>query len=207
MIPVGDVIPTRTTPWITILLIALSALVFVYELTLSEQSLRLFSETSGLVPAHFSWVRVVSAMFVHSGWLHVGSNVFALWVFGSTIEDRMGHGRYLIFYMLAGVVGSLVQTAANPSSPLPIGATGAIAGVLGAYVVLFLHSRVLVLIPLPIVFDMIEVPALVFLGLWVVFQIAGGAALWGLGGGFLIGLAGVFLFRRRARERVEWWAQ
>jgi membrane associated rhomboid family serine protease len=220
MIPLRDVIPSRTTPWVTILLIALNALVFFYELSLPEGALRQLFETYGLVPAEFSWVAAFTAMFLHSGWVHAGGNLLSLWIFGDNVEDRMGHGRYLFFYLLAGLVANLAQTWAYPNSPLPlIGASGAIAGVMGAYLVMFPHSRVLVLIPIIIFIEIIEVPAVFFLGFWFLMQLlggvgslaepgaTGGVAFWAHAGGFLTGLAGVALFRRRERERVEWWNQ
>jgi len=220
VIPLRDVIPSRTTPWVTLLLIAINVLVFGIELTLPdrERALPVFFETYGLVPADFSWTAAFTAMFVHAGWVHAAGNLLSLWIFGDNVEDRMGHGRYLVFYLLAGLVGNLAQTWANPHSPLPlVGASGAIAGVMGAYLVMFPRSRVLVLIPIIVFFDIIEVPAVFFLGFWFLMQLlggvgslaevgtTGGVAFWAHAGGFLTGLAGVALFKRRERENVDWW--
>jgi membrane associated rhomboid family serine protease len=158
-------------------------------------------------------------MFLHAGWLHLIGNLLSLWIFGDNVEDRMGHGRYLIFYLLTGLVANLAQTTANPGSPVPlVGASGAIAGVMGAYIVLFPRSRVLVLIPIIIFFDIIEVPAIVFLGFWFLLQLLAGVgsmseqgavagiAFWAHAAGFLSGIVGVLLFRRPERQRVEWWS-
>src|SRR5215467_9665936 len=175
MIPLRDVIPSRTTPWVTMLLIAVNVVVFIYELTLDDRSLRQFFDTYGLVPAYFTWLSAITAMFLHSGWLHIIGNLWSLWIFGDDVEDRMGHGRYLVFYLLAGLVANLAQTWANPHSPVPlVGASGAIAGVMGAYLVMFPRSRILVLIPIIIFFDIIEVPAVFFLGFWFLMQLLGG---------------------------------
>ena len=102
MIPLRDVIPSRTTPWVTIGLIALNILVFIREITLPAEALDDFIRTFGLIPAEFSWISLATSMFVHAGWLHAGSNLLCLWIFGDNVEDRLGHGRYLIFYLLAG---------------------------------------------------------------------------------------------------------
>ena len=218
MIPLRDVIPSRTTPWVTLLLIAVNAIVFVHELLLPQRELVSFFLAHGLVPAHFSWLAIFSSMFLHDGVLHIGSNLLCLWIFGDNVEDRLGHGRYIVFYLLTGAVAALTQVWASPDSTVPlIGASGAIAGVMGAYLVLFPHSRVLVLVPIIFFFDVIEVPAVIFLGIWFVMQAIGGVgrlaastsqggvAFWAHLGGFLAGVLGVFVFRRRERERVEWW--
>ncbi len=218
MIPLRDVIPSRTTPWITLVLIGLNVVVFVFELTLSSRDqTRLFFQY-GLVPAHFTWTTAVSSMFLHGGWLHIGGNMLSLWIFGDNVEDRLGHGRFLVFYLLVGLVATLAQTLADPQSALPlVGASGAIAGVMGAYFVLFPTSRVLVLVFLIFFVDVVEIPALLYLGFWFLLQIVGGAgrigetggsggvAFWAHVGGFLAGLSGVWLFRRRDRQRVDWW--
>jgi membrane associated rhomboid family serine protease len=218
MIPLRDVIPSRTTPWATMFLIGLNTLVFLYELSLPAHGLRGFFETYGLVPAHFSWTTAVTAMFLHAGWFHLGGNLLSLWIFGDNVEDRMGHGRYLVFYLVAGLAANLAQTWASPGSPLPlVGASGAIAGVMGAYLVLFPRSRILVLVPIIIFFDIIEIPAVFYLGFWFLVQIlggvgslagpgsTGGVAFWAHAGGFLTGIAGVWVFRRRERQQADWW--
>jgi membrane associated rhomboid family serine protease len=203
---------------VNLALIAVNIVVFVAELTLSPRELRGFMAVYGLVPAHFSWIAAFTAMFVHAGWLHLIGNLLSLWIFGDNVEDRMGHGRYLAFYLLTGLVANLAQTWARPDSPLPlVGASGAIAGVMGAYIVLFPRSRVLVLLPLIIYVDIIEIPAIFFLGFWFLLQLLGGVgslteegtmggvAFWAHAAGFLSGIVGVLLFRRPERQRVEWW--
>jgi len=173
----------------------------------------------GLIPAHFSWVSAVTSMFSHESLFHVGSNMWCLWIFGDNVEDRFGHGRFLLFYLLAGFAAVFAQMWAAPGSTVPlIGASGAIAGVMGAYFVMFPKSRILVLIPLIIFFDVLEVPAVMFLGFWVLLQLLGGVAglfgpanqggvaFWAHVGGFLTGLLCVWIFRRPERAQVEWWS-
>src|SRR5688572_2452261 len=203
----------------TIALIVVNALVFVYQLSLGDRG-NDFILYFGLVPAAFSWVAVVTSMFLHGGLLHFGANMLYLWIFGDNVEDRMGHGRFLVFYVLCGVAAALAQTALNPDSVVPmVGASGAIAGVMGAYFVLYPHSRIVTLVPIFFFIQIIEVPAIFFLGIWFVMQLlsgvgsiataagepAGGIAFWAHAAGFLAGLSGVLVFRRRERQRVEWW--
>jgi membrane associated rhomboid family serine protease len=219
MIPLRDVIPSRTVPFITILLIVVNVLVFLFEMSLGD-SLDLFLATWALVPARFSLVTLVTSMFLHGGLMHVGGNMLFLWIFGDNVEDRMGHGRFLVFYLLCGAAAALAQTLMQPDSLVPmVGASGAIAGVMGAYFVSYPRSRIVTLIP-PFIFTTFEIPALVFLGIWFVLQFlnglgsldaaaaghsAGGVAFWAHVAGFAAGLVGVFVFRRPERQRVEWW--
>jgi membrane associated rhomboid family serine protease len=217
MIPLRDVIPSRTTPWITYLLIVLNVFVFLVELSLGPEDVNAFIFTFGLVPAEFNWITVITAMFVHGGWIHLGGNLLSLWIFGDNIEDRMGHARYLIFYLLAGVAGNLAQVAAIPNSTVPlVGASGAIAGVMGAYLVLFPYSRILVLIFLFVFVDVVEIPAVFFLAFWFFMQLISGVGqlanvpganvgFWAHIGGFLAGVLGVWVFRKPERQRAEWW--
>jgi membrane associated rhomboid family serine protease len=218
MIPLRDVIPSRTTPWVTLAIIGLNVAVFIVELSLSPEDLTRFFFAYGLIPAHFSWASAVSSMFLHDGWLHIGGNMLSLWIFGDNVEDRLGHFRFLIFYLLVGLAAVLAQTASDPTSTLPlIGASGAIAGVMGAYFVTFPTSRVLVLVFLLFFVDVVEIPALLYLGFWFVLQLVegvgrvgmsgatGGVAFWAHAGGFLSGIAGVWLFKKPERQRVEWW--
>jgi len=220
MIPIRDVIPSRTTPVVTIGLIVLNALVFLYQLSLGE-FVNEFILYFGLVPAAFSWVTVFTSMFLHGGLLHFGGNMLYLWIFGDNVEDRMGHGRYLTFYLLCGAAAALAQTAMNPDSVVPmVGASGAIAGIMGAYIVLYPRSRIVTLLPIFIFFQFIEVPAIFFLGIWFLLQFAsglgsiasatggepaGGIAFWAHVAGFVAGMSGVIVFRRPERQRVEWW--
>jgi len=225
MIPLRDIIPSRTTPFVTICLIALNILVFLYELTLGR-AVDAFTLYYGLIPAAFSWVNVFTSMFLHGGFLHVAGNMLYLWIFGDNVEDRMGHGRFLVFYLLCGVAAALAQTITAPNSTVPmVGASGAIAGVMGAYFVLYPRSRIVTLIPLFFFFQVIEVPAIAFLGIWFLMQFVsgvgsiistvgrdggaggsiGGIAFWAHVAGFVAGITGVALFRRPERQRVEWW--
>jgi rhomboid family protein len=216
MIPLRDIIPSRTTPIVTISLIVANVLVFLYELTLGR-AVNDFTLYFGLVPAAFSWVAVFTSMFLHGGLFHVAGNMLYLWIFGDNVEDRMGHGRFLVFYLLCGTAAALAQTITAPDSVVPmVGASGAIAGVMGAYFVLYPKSRIVTLVTFIFFFQIIEVPAIFFLGIWFVMQFlsgvgsigtaaTGGVAVWAHVGGFLAGLSGVIVFRRPERQRVEWW--
>ena len=223
MIPLRDVIPSRTTPYVTVTLIVLNGLIFAYQFLLGS-GVQEFIYVFGLVPAEFSWPTVFTSMFLHGGLMHAGGNMLYLWIFGDNVEDRMGHGRFVAFYLLCGVAAALAQTWVSPDSVVPmVGASGAIAGVMGAYFVLYPKSRIVTLLPLIIFFQVIEVPAIVFLGIWFLMQfvsglgslavtsadgaaqMAGGVAFWAHVAGFAAGLVGVFVFRRPERQDVEWW--
>ena len=215
MIPLRDVIPSRTTPYITITIIGLNAVAWLFEISLPHEALNEFLTVYGVVPAYFSAPTLITSMFLHGGWMHVIGNMWYLWIFGDNVEDRVGHGRFILFYLLCGIAAALGQVAVDPNSTLPtIGASGAIAGVMGAYFVLYPHSRVLTLIPW-IFLQVVELPATVLLGFWFLMQlfsagtIAMTAASHGSGGvafaahvsGFVMGLIGVFLFKRPERDR------
>ena len=220
MIPLRDVIPSRTTPIVTITLIVVNVLVFLFELSLGDD-INDFLFAFGLVPADFSLLTLFTSMFLHGGVLHVGGNMLYLWIFGDNVEDRFGHGRFVVFYLLCGAAAALVQTIMSPDSVVPmVGASGAIAGVMGAYFVMYPHSRIVTLLPIFIFIQLIEVPAVVFLGLWFLLQflsglgsslstgqggMSGGIAFWAHVAGFVAGTVGVFAFRRPERQRVEWW--
>jgi len=170
-----------------------------------------FLRQFGVVPAYFSPPTLVTSMFLHGSWSHVLGNMWYLWIFGDNVEDRMGHFRFLIFYLLCGIVAALGQIFIDPTSTLPtIGASGAIAGVMGAYFVLYPQSRVLTLIPLIIFWEIVELPAIFLLGFWFLMQLfsagaiaatansqMGGVAFMAHVAGFLTGVAGVFVFRKR----------
>ena len=214
MIPLRDVIPSRSTPYITVTLIALNALAWFYELALPNDVLPVFLQAYGVVPAAFSLPTLISSMFLHGSWLHVIGNMWYLWIFGDNIEDRMGHGRFIVFYLPCGIGAALGHIATDPYSTLPtIGASGAIAGVMGAYVVFFQRSRVLTLVPLILYYEIIEVPAFVLLGIWFLMQLfsagaiavtaitqSGGVAFAAHVAGFVMGVIGVFVFRRPERR-------
>jgi membrane associated rhomboid family serine protease len=220
MFPVSDVIPSRTTPVVTIGLIAANALVFLHQLTLGERQLQIFVETYGVVPAYFTWTSVLTSMFLHGGWLHFGGNMLYLWIFGDNVEDRLGHGRYLLFYLGSGAAAALGQTATSPSSFVPmVGASGAIAGVMGAYFVLFPHSRVLTAVFIVFFMDLVEVPAIFFLGIWFLMQFfsgvgslgadaaQGGVAFWAHIAGFVVGALVGLIWRARRSTQPEVWDQ
>jgi len=220
MIPLKDVIPSRTRPVVTTMIVAINVLVFLLQLTLPPGDVERFIYTFGLVPAHFSVPSLFTSMFVHGGLGHVGGNLLYLWIFGDNVEDRLGHGRFIVFYLATGVVAALSQTAMDPESTVPmVGACGAIAGVMGGYFVLYPQSRVLTLFPFPVM--LFEVPAIFFLGLWFVMQflsglgslasaagqgLPGGVAFWAHVMGFIAGVLLVRLMQRPERQRVEWWS-
>src|SRR5256885_13712396 len=149
MIPLRDVIPSRTVPFLTVSIIVLNGLAWFYEHALPREDLPVFLQQFGVVPAYFAPATLISSMFLHGSWMHVLGNMWYLWIFGDNVEDRLGHGRFLIFYLLCGIVAAIGQIAVDPLSRLPtIGASGAIAGVMGGYFVLYPQSRVLTLVPL-----------------------------------------------------------
>jgi membrane associated rhomboid family serine protease len=213
VIPLRDVVPSRTTPYITITIIALNALAWLFELSLPHEVLNEFIRAYGVVPAAFSAPTLITSMFLHGSWSHVLGNMWYLWIFGDNVEDRVGHGRFIVFYLLCGMTAALGQIAVGPHSTLPtIGASGAIAGVMGAYFVLYPRSRVLTLIPW-IFLQIVELPAIVLLGFWFVMQLfsagtiamttsssGGGVAFAAHVVGFLAGMGGVFLFKKRTLD-------
>jgi membrane associated rhomboid family serine protease len=216
MIPIRDVIPSRTTPYITVTIIVLNAIAWLAEVGMAREVLPVFLQVYGVVPGDFRPATLVTSMFLHGSWMHVIGNMWYLWIFGDNVEDRLGHGRFIIFYLLCGFVAAFGQIFIDPTSMIPtIGASGAIAGVMGAYFVLYPQSRVLTLIPLFIFWELIEVPAIVLLGFWFLMQLfsagtiavtsntgGGGVAFMAHVAGFVTGILAVFVFRRR--REVEW---
>ena len=205
MIPLRDVIPSRTFPFFTVSFIVLNSIAFLFELSLPRRELQQLVYVYGVVPARFDALSLVTSMFLHGGWGHFLSNMLFLWIFGDNVEDRLGHARYVVFYLLCGVSAAVAHVYMNPTSTVPtIGASGAIAGVLGAYFVLYPHSRVLALVPL---FIIVEVPALVFLGFWFLMQLyyvgstGTNVAFWAHIAGFAAGIAGVLVLRKPSRNR------
>ena len=185
---------------------------WLFELSLPHEGLNDVLTVYGVVPAYFSAPTLITSMFLHGSWSHVLGNMWYLWIFGDNVEDRVGHGRFIVFYLLCGVAAALGQVAVDPNSTLPtIGASGAIAGVMGAYFVLYPHSRVLTLIPW-IFLQIVELPATVLLGFWFVMQLfsagtiamtsntQGGVAFAAHVAGFVVGVGGVFVFRKRALD-------
>lgn len=220
MFPLRDTVQARSLPLMNWTLIAVNVLVFV--LLLSGPRAELWIARYGLVPAQLfstptAWLTIVTSMFLHGGLFHLISNMWALYIFGDNIEDRMGPGRFLIFYLLCGGVAAIVHVWMNPGSTIPtVGASGAISGVMGAYLVLFPYSRVITLIPFFFFPYLFEVPALFFIGLWFGGQLmnalvtsalapadVGGVAWWAHVGGFVAGIVLVRLFVvRRFMRRV-----
>ena len=218
MIPLRDVIPSRTTPYITVTIIVLNAAAWLVEINLPPDVLPLFLRDYGVVPADVRITTLFTSMFLHGGWLHVIGNMWYLWIFGDNVEDRVGHGRFIVFYLLCGIAAALGQIVIDPESTLPtIGASGAIAGVMGAYFVLYPRSRVLTLIPLVIFWEVIEVPAPLLLGFWFLMQLfsagaiavtsstgGGGVAFMAHVAGFLCGAGAIFVFRQPERPEQYW---
>jgi membrane associated rhomboid family serine protease len=221
MIPLRDIIPSRTTPYITITIIVLNALAWLFELALPRDFLPVFLQINGVVPADFRASSLITSMFLHGSWSHVIGNMWYLWIFGDNVEDRVGHGRFIAFYLLCGIGAALGQIAIDPTSTLPtIGASGAIAGVMGAYFVLYPRSRVLTLLPW-IFIQIVELPATVLLGFWFLMQLfsagaiavtasthGGGVAFMAHVAGFVLGAIGVFVFRKKELapwERVDYY--
>ena len=219
LFPLRDVIPSRTTPVVTWVLVGSNVLLHLW-LWLgpgSADTRDAIFATWGVIPAAFSWVAAVTSMFLHADLLHLGSNMVCLWIFGDNVEDQMGHGRFLAFYLLCGIVAALAETWAIPESLLPlVGARGAIGGVMGAYFVMFPGSRVLVLLFLVVYVGVIEVPAVFFLAFWFLMQVlgglartsevaaTGGVAFWAHAAGFIAGAIGARLLRRKDRADWEW---
>jgi len=218
MLPLSDVIPSKTTPYVTIGLIAVNILTFLYELQLTQPELQIVALSFGVVPAYFSWPTLITSQFLHDGWMHIFGNMLYLWIFGDNVEDRLGHGRYLVAYLVFGMVAALGQVALSAGSIIPmIGASGSIAGVMGAYFVLYPHSRVLTVVFLVFFLDIIEIPAIFFLGIWFVKElfsgvgslgastmtggVAFGAHVVGFAGGALVGL----FWRMRETSRQRYW--
>ena len=229
MFPLKDDIPSRHFPVVNLLLIIVNILCFVYQLSLG-QDMEGFIVAHGFVPVRFaaeqagngiflaSYGPIFSAMFLHAGLLHVFSNLWMLWIFGDNVEDRMGHGRYLLFYLLCGVGAAFAQFLANPQAQAPmIGASGAIAGVLGAYFLLYPRARILTFIPIFVLFYLVEIPAYFFIGFWFLMQflqgavqqvavgrlVEGGVAWWAHVGGFVAGVLLLYLFKRGPEKKAR----
>lgn len=231
MVPLHDNNPTRITPWVTYSLIAANVAVFLYELMLSPEQLEALFQVFAVVPEQLTAslqgdgsaqlsseaFSLISSQFLHGGFLHLGGNMLFLWVFGNNIEDKLGHGRFIFFYLACGVLAALAQWGVAMQSEVPtVGASGAIAGVLGAYIIRFPKARILTLVPLGIFLTTFRIPAVFFLGFWFFQQFlfgfaslqttttieTGGVAYWAHAGGFLVGLAlgpALGLFATRSR--------
>jgi len=230
LIPLKDTIPSQRYPVVTVTLIAINVLVFFYELSLGGAHLNQFVNRYGIVPARYTlakdadlislYLPFLTAMFLHGGWLHIIGNMLYLWIFGDNVEDRLGRGRFLIFYLLCGLVSGFAQVYISPTSRVPmIGASGAIAGVLGGYFLLYPHSRIVTLVPIFFFLQLVEIPAFFFLLFWFLLQFfygsmaiaytaqqaQGGVAWWAHVGGFICGLLLVKVFatkKERSYERI-----
>ncbi len=227
MIPLRDENPSSTTPVVTRALIVLNVAVFAYELLLGP-GLRLFTSEFALIPARVAYGiegrtallpalgTFVSSMFMHGGWLHLIGNMWFLWIFGDNVEDRLGHGGYLAFYLGAGLASGMLHTILQMDSVVPtVGASGAIAGVLGAYMVMFPRARIITLVPIVFFVQVIPIAAMFYLGFWFILQLmsgalslaygaAGGVAWWGHIGGFAWGLLMGVVGRARGPRRPAW---
>ena len=233
MVPLRDDNPITITPVVTYGLIAANILIFIYELTLAPPELQQFLQTWAIVPRELTaslsgefvrtpvpeWITLFSSQFLHGGFLHVAGNMLFLWIFGNNVEDRLGHVKYLVFYLACGALAGLTQWFFSAYSTVPsLGASGAIAGVMGAYILKFPQAKVLTLLPLGIVLFPVRVPAFFFLGFWFLQQAfygfaslqartnigmnQGGVAYWAHAGGFVFGailgpLLGLFSEKRR----------
>ncbi len=220
MFPLHDDNPTRITPYVTYLLLIACVLVFLWQISLGEAQQRavyafgvipsvLFASKSLPVELQIlpAWLTIFSSMFLHGGWMHLIGNMLYLWVFGNNVEDSMGHGRFIVFYLLCGLLAALTQAVLNADSEIPmIGASGAISGVLGAYLLLHPHARILVIIPIGILIYTPWIAAYWVLGFWFVLQILnslvsasemGGVAYGAHLGGFVAGMLLIPLFKYR----------
>jgi membrane associated rhomboid family serine protease len=233
MIPLRDDNPRRTFPAVTYLLIALNVLAFLWQVSLGASLERVlygiaFIPARFWVPGHWAadLITIVASMFLHGSLMHIGSNMLYLWIFGDNVEDRLGHFRYLLFYLLCGFIATYAHAFFSPGSNIPaIGASGAIAGVLGAYIVLWPHARVMTLIPIFFFITVRHIPAIIILGLWFVLQLfsgvgslgvtdaqdMGGVAYFAHIGGFVAGMLlivpfGGFRQPRRQQPPRPWWA-
>jgi membrane associated rhomboid family serine protease len=224
MFPLKDTVQSRGVPVMTWGIILLNALVFLYELSLPPEQLERLIAALGMVPARLGYEpeaywTLLTCMFLHGGWMHFIGNMWMLYLFGDNVEDRMGPGRYLAFYLLCGLAAGLTHYVTNLGSPVPsIGASGAIAGVLGAYFLLFPTARVITLVILVIFPLFIEIPAVVFLGIWFASQLYSGAlslvsqasyegvAWWAHVGGFVAGMALLPVFKKSRKQYRRYYA-
>lgn len=215
MIPLRDTQPSSSTPFVTIAIIIVNVMVFLHEVMLSSWDLNYFIAHYGVVPDRFQYSDLLTSMFLHGGWMHLIGNMWFLWIYGDNVEDVLGHAKYLLFYVLCGVAAGLVHVMTNNYSRVPtVGASGAIAGVMGAYMLKYPHSRIITLVPIFIFFTTMEIPAVLILAYWFVIQIfsgigsvgesnisRGGVAWFAHVGGFIAGM--VLLYALGARERFR----
>jgi membrane associated rhomboid family serine protease len=226
MLPLADTVRSRTFPIVNWLIILTNVAVFVlFELGRDDRELLRLFTTYGVVPVRlleaqpWAFLTLITSQFLHGGWLHLISNLWALYIFGDNVEDRLGSIRYLLFYLVCGVAAGAVQSFLTAESRLPlIGASGAIAGVLAAYLLSYPTARVITLLPLFFFFSFVEVPAVLYLIIWFVLPLFngvmslgvsaaefGGVAYWAHIGGFAAGLLLVWLFAPRPSRRPQWY--
>ncbi len=235
MLPIKDYNPTRTVPVLTVALIVTNVLLFIQDRLTGSYTPMLVETARGmvrinhfvgglnaeyaLVPARLlaepftAWYQVLSSMFLHGNWLHIGSNMLYLWIFGNNIEDALGKVRFVMFYLLCGVAAALAQVLSAPQSTIPmVGASGAVAGIMGAYLVLYPRARILTLLPVFFFVTFVEVPAYLIIGYWALLQFisaewinsgktTGGVAYFAHIGGFVAGIAGLYLLGGWRRRR------
>jgi membrane associated rhomboid family serine protease len=216
MIPLSDSERSYSALVVTMALIVVNVLVFLYEVSLDSYSLNYLFARYGIVPARFEYIDLLTSMFLHGGWLHLIGNMWFLWIFGDNVEDLLGHGRFLLFYLLCGVAAGLTHVAIAPDSRIPtVGASGAIAGVMGAYMVRFPRSTITTLVPVFVFLTTVEVPAALMLMYWFIIQLfsgvgsigytsamrGGGVAWFAHVGGFLAGALLIRIMKPRDRFR------
>ncbi len=216
MIPIRDTIPSARVPVVNYVLVAANLLAFTYEASLGDRRANAFIEHWGLTPAHFGFTNLFTSMFLHGGLLHLLGNMLFLYIFGDNVEDRLGHLRYLVFYFLCGCAAGAAQALSSPGSNVPmVGASGAIAGVLGAYLLLFPGARIVTLVPIFFFVQVMEIRAVFFLAFWFIGQFmlgvsslgshgtTGGVAFWAHIGGFIAGMVLGPTMRER-RPQPDW---
>ncbi|MBI3805080.1 MAG: rhomboid family intramembrane serine protease [Nitrospirae bacterium] len=231
MIPLKDDLLTHTTPVVTVALVAVNIIVFFYEVSLGAGADN-FIFQYGAIPLNLvhgmdggrqglvAVSSVLTSMFLHGGFMHLAGNMLYLWIFGNNIEDVMGHVRFILFYLVCGVIAAYTHALTDPGSRIPmVGASGAISGVLGAYLVLFPHAKVLTLVPIGFFIQLIRIPAVLVLGIWFLVQFvsgifgysgifgsqSGGIAWFAHIGGFLAGMVLIYPFKKKQRQRQGWY--
>ena len=232
MIPLRDTLRPRSFPFVNITIIAINVLVFVVESIMRTETQAQAFQVYGLIPAKFwqgeglaRWIPLITSMFLHAGWWHLISNMVTLYIFGDNIEDHLGHLWYVVFYLAGGVVAGAAHLLTNAGSIIPtVGASGAIAAVLGAYLIMFPRSRILTLVPIFYFLRLVEIPAIIYLGFWFVSQLfnglfalqaantvqTGGVAWWAHIGGFVFGLLITLILPKHMRPprlRQDWPSQ
>jgi len=222
MFPLKDDIPSTRLPLMTIVLIVINIYIFQYEISLGQNGMEKLFYTFGLVPAHYSsyqsppagYFPFFSSVFLHGSWIHVLGNMWMLWLFGDNVEDRMGRVEFLLFYIICGLIAGLAHYFMNPTSAIPVvGASGAVAGIMGAYFLMYRHARVLTFVP---PFFLFYFPAWIYLSIWILTQFWGGAAnffvsnncspiaFWAHVGGFLAGMV-LYRFFLKRKEEIRYW--